>query len=127
MTQLRTPLKRARNWGSAKDGTHHFIWQRLTAIAVALSGVWLLGIALTLRSADYAIVRGLVADPLNATVLIVFLLAAFWHARLGVQVVIEDYVHTPLNAGVLHVANIFICALATIAGVLAVLRIALGS
>ena len=66
-------------------------------------------------------------DPLNATILVVFLVAAFWHARLGVQVVIEDYVHAPLLAGIAHVANLFVCALATIAGVLAVVRIALGA
>ena len=63
---LRTPLKRARGLGSAKDGTHHFIWQRVTAIATGLSGLWLLGMLLTLRSGDYAVVHGLVADPINA-------------------------------------------------------------
>ena len=94
---------------------------------MALSGIWLLGVLLSLRTASYPYIRDLVVDPINATVLIVFLLGAFWHARLGLQVVIEDYVHTPLTAGIAHFANIFVCALASIAGVLAVLRIALGS
>ena len=127
LNNLRTPLKRARGLGSAKDGTHHFIWQRVTAIATGLSGLWLLGMLLTLRSGDYAVVHGLVADPINATVLVAFLLGMFWHARLGLQVIVEDYVHTPLSATLAQLAILFVCALAAIAGVLAVLRIALGS
>ena len=67
------------------------------------------------------------ASPLNATLLVAFLIAAFWHAKLGVQVFIEDYIHTSLLAGIAQLANIFVCALAAIAGVLAVLRIALGA
>jgi succinate dehydrogenase / fumarate reductase membrane anchor subunit len=125
--QMQTPLKRARGWGAAKDGTHHFIWQRVTAIATAVSGLWLLGMLLALRSADYAIIHGLVADPVNASVLVAFLLGMFWHARLGLQVIVEDYVHTPVVAVVLQLAILFVCALAAIAGVLAVLRVALGS
>ncbi|MCC7096097.1 MAG: succinate dehydrogenase, hydrophobic membrane anchor protein [Thermomonas sp.] len=124
---LRNPLKTARNWGSGKDGVHHFIWQRVTAILIGLSALWLLGIALTLRSAEYAIIHGLVADPINASVLILFLVSVFWHARLGLQVVIEDYVHAPFNGVVLQIATLLVCALAGIASVLAVLRIALGS
>lgn len=124
---LRDPLKTARNWGSGRDGVHHFIWQRATAILIGLTGLWLLGIALTLRSAEYETIHGLVKDPINAAVLILFLVSVFWHARLGLQVVIEDYVHTPLNGVVLHLATILVCALAGIASVLAVLRIALGS
>ncbi|MFT4179466.1 MAG: succinate dehydrogenase, hydrophobic membrane anchor protein [Thermomonas sp.] len=122
---LRTPLKRARGLGSAKDGTGHFIWQRITAIALALAGVYLLGLLFGLTGADYHIARAVVADPLNATVLVFFIVAMFWHAKLGLQVIIEDYLHTPLLAGAAHIANIFVCALAAIAGVLAVLRIAL--
>ncbi|WP_374248000.1 succinate dehydrogenase, hydrophobic membrane anchor protein [Thermomonas sp.] len=124
---LRTPMKRALGLGSAKDGTQHFIWQRVTAVATGLSGLWLLGMLLSLRTAEFAIIHGLVADPVNAAVLVVFLCGMFWHARLGLQVIIEDYIHTPMTALVAHLANLFICALAAVAGVLAVLRIALGS
>lgn len=126
-SEFRTPLKLARGLGSAKDGTGHFLWQRVTAIAVVLAGAWLLGLLLSLGGADYARARMMVADPFNAAVLIAFLIAACWHAKLGMQVVIEDYVHTPLFAGIAHLANIFFCALAAIAGVLAVVRIALGA
>ncbi|MFO1473718.1 MAG: succinate dehydrogenase, hydrophobic membrane anchor protein [Lysobacterales bacterium] len=126
-SEFRTPLKLARGLGSAKDGTAHFLWQRVTAIAVVLAGAWLLGLLLSLGAADYAHARVIVADPFNATVLVAFLIAACWHAKLGMQVVIEDYVHTPLLGGIAHLANIFFCALAAIAGVLAVVRIALGA
>lgn len=125
--ELRTPLKRARGLGSAKDGTGHFLWQRITAIALVLLGVYLLGLLLGLGGAGYDRAHAIVANPLNATLLVAFLIAMFWHAKLGVQVVIEDYVHTPLLAGAAHLANIFVCALAAIGGVLAVVRIALGA
>ena len=127
MNDFRTPLKRAVGLGSAKDGTGHFIWQRITAVAVALGGIYLIGLLFGLTGADYPFARAIVADPVNAAVLIAFLVAACWHAKLGLQVVIEDYVHTPLWAGAAHLANIFVCALAAIAGVLAIVRIALGS
>lgn len=126
-SDLRAPIKRARNWGSAKDGTHHFIWQRVTAAITGLCGLWLLVSVLTIGTSEYAYMHAMVADPLNAAILILFLLSMFWHGRMGLQVIIEDYVHTPLTATVLHIATLIICALAAIASVLAVLRIALGS
>lgn len=122
---FRTPLKRAKGLGSAKSGTGHFLWQRITAVAILLAGVYLLGLLVGLTGTDYATARAVVANPLNATVLIAFLIGAFWHAKLGVQVVIEDYLHDALPAGMAHLANILICALAAIAGVFAVVRIAL--
>lgn len=124
---LRSPLKRARGLGSAKDGTGHFLWQRITAIALLLLGAYLIGLVLSLGGAGFERAYITVSNPFNATVLIAFLIAAFWHAKLGVQVVIEDYLHTPLLAGIAHFTNILVCALAAIASVLAVLRIALGS
>ena len=122
---FRTPLKRAIGLGSAKEGTGHFLWQRVTAIALVLLGAYFIGLLLGLGGADFERARAIVANPLNAALLAGFLIAACWHAKLGLQVVIEDYVHTPLLAGVAHIANIFVCALAAIAGVLAVVRIAL--
>jgi succinate dehydrogenase / fumarate reductase membrane anchor subunit len=124
---FRTPLKRAVGLGSAKSGTAHFIWQRITAIVLVLLGAYLIGLLLSLGRASYDLAHAIVADTVNATILVAFLIAMFWHAKLGLQVVIEDYIHTPALAGVAHIANIFVCALAAIASVLAVIRITLGA
>ena len=123
---LRHPLKRARGLGSAKDGTHHFIIQRITAIALVFLSIYTVWLVLSLVGDDYATVRAAVARPWNATLLVAFLVASFWHAKLGMQVIIEDYVHTPWLAATSQLAVIFVCVLAAIASVLAVIRIALG-
>ena len=125
--KLRNPLKTARGLGSAKDGTHHFIVQRITAVALVVLGLYLLGLLVGLAggNADYAAARAVVANPFHAVVLIAFLLAMFWHAQLGLQVVIEDYVHGGIAVAAQLVVR-FICVLAAIASVLAVIRIALG-
>lgn len=125
--RLRTPLKNARGLGSAKDGTHHFVLQRITAVALVFLSVYVVWLILSLVGDDYATVRAAVAHPCNAVLLIAFAIASFWHAKLGLQVIIEDYVHTPGSATVLHLANIFICVLAALASVLAIIRIALGA
>lgn len=123
--RFRTPLKRARGLGSAKDGTHHFIVQRITAIALIFLSIYVVGLVVWLVGADYAAVRATVAHPLHALLLIAFMVASFWHAQLGMQVIIEDYVHTPWLAVTSQLAVIFICILAALASVLAVVRIAL--
>jgi len=124
---LRNPLKRARGLGTAKDGTHHFMLQRITAIALVPLSAYVVWLAISLIGHDYASAHAIIGRPWNASLLVAFLIASFWHAKLGMQVVIEDYVHTPLSAGVLHLANMFFNALAAIASVLAVIRIALGA
>jgi len=125
--RLRNPLKNARGLGSAKDGTGHFIVQRITAIALIFLSIYALGLIICMIGDDYATVRATVAHPCNAILLVAFSIASFWHAKLGIQVIIEDYVHTPFSAGALHLLNIFVCALAGIASVLAIVRIALGA
>ena len=120
---FRTPLKRAKGVGSAKSGTGHFLWQRITAIALLLAGVYLLGLLLGLGGADYATARAVVANPVNATVLIVFLIAAFWHAKLGVQVVIEDYVHGPAMNIIAQLLVWFACSLGALVSLVAIGRI----
>jgi succinate dehydrogenase / fumarate reductase membrane anchor subunit len=125
--QYRTPLKIANGLGSAKAGAHHFMVQRITAVALIGLGLWIVWVALEAMHMDYAAARALIAKPWNAVLMIVFLITSFWHAQLGLQVIIEDYVHTKGLELASQIAIKFICFLGAAASVLAVIRIALGS
>lgn len=122
---LQTPLKRVQGLGSAKDGTHHFIVQRVTAIALVPLTIWVVFVALALVHSDYAQARAMLHHPFAAVWLIALLVAGLWHAQLGLQVVIEDYVHVRWLETVSQLAVKFICAIAGLAGVVAVVRIVL--
>jgi succinate dehydrogenase / fumarate reductase membrane anchor subunit len=124
---VRNPLKRARGLGSAQFGVSHWWTQRITAVGLVVLVLWFVVLALGLLHADYATARAAVAKPWNAVLLIAFLVSALWHAVLGLQVVIEDYVHTRWKEIVLLVAIKFLAVLSVLAGALAVLRIALGA
>ena len=124
---VRNPLKRARGLGSAQFGVSHWWTQRITAVGLVVLVLWFVVLALGLLHADYATARAAVAKPWNAVLLIAFLVSALWHAVLGLQVVIEDYVHTRWKEIVLLVAIKFLAVLSVLAGTLAVLRIALGA
>ncbi|WP_426689713.1 succinate dehydrogenase, hydrophobic membrane anchor protein [Rhodanobacter ginsengiterrae] len=121
----RNPLKIARGLGSSQSGVSHWWTQRVTAAALVLLGIWFVVTVLCLLHADYATARATVAKPWNSLLLIAFVLTMFWHAVLGLQVVIEDYVHTRWKEVFLLVAIKFLAVLGALAGVLAVLRIAL--
>jgi succinate dehydrogenase / fumarate reductase membrane anchor subunit len=124
---FRNPLKRARGLGSSQSGVGHWWTQRLTAAALVVLVIWLVVTVLGLLHADYATARAAIAKPWNAVLLVAFVITAFWHAVLGLQVVIEDYVHTRWKE-VTSIAVIkFLAVLCALAGVLAVLRIALGA
>ena len=127
MSRFRTPLKNVRGLGSAKTGTAHFVNQRLTATALVLLGIWFLVFVLSLLGADYVTATAAVAKPWNAVPLVAFLVAMFWHAQLGVQVVLEDYVHHSLLALFVQTTARFIAVLGAIISVFAVARIALGN
>ena len=122
---LQTPLKRVHGLGSAKDGTHHFIVQRITAVALVPLTIWIVFVALSLVHSDYAHARAMLHHPFAAVWLIAFLVAALWHAQLGLQVVIEDYVHVRWQEALLQLIVKFVCVVAGIAGVIAIVRIAL--
>ena len=124
---LRTPLKRVKGLGSAKNGTGHFWAQRLTAIALVPLVLWFLVLVLGLIGQDPFVVRARLAEPVNATLLLAFIAATFWHAQLGVQVVIEDYIHTRWLEVALQVLVKFAAAIGALLAGLAVIRIALGN
>ena len=119
---LRDPLAIARGLGSAKDGTQHWWIQRLTAVALLLLTPWFVIMALGLIGADQPTARLTLAHPLNATLLLAYVLAMFWHAQLGLQVVIEDYVHGWVEVA-LQIFVKFACALGALASALAIGRI----
>ena len=123
---LRNPLKRARGLGSAQSGVGHWWTQRLTAAGLIFLGICFVVFVLGLLHADYATAKAAVGKPWNALLLIAFSITTFWHAVLGLQVVIEDYVHTRWLEVVSLVLIKFVAVLGALASVLAVLRVALG-
>ena len=127
MSDLRTPTKRAVGLGSAKSGTGHFIAQRVTAVAIGLALLYALFVILGAVGQDHAGVRALFARPANAAVLVALVVAMFWHAALGLQVIVEDYIHSPGNAVIAQLLVKLACAFGAIVAVLAIVRIALGS
>lgn len=92
-----TSIGRVRGLGSAHSGSHHWLLQRYTAIGNLFLGLWLAFSLATMPGYDYATVMKWVTAPLSATLLALFVVSTFWHARLGLQVVIEDYVHEHAN------------------------------
>ncbi len=121
----RTPIGRARGLGSAKSGVGHFWWQRVTAILLALLVPWLVGTLVSFIGADLDTVQATLARPYNAILFATFVLALFWHAKLGMQVVIEDYVHTRAWEITLQLLVTFACVLGALASLYAIARIAI--
>lgn len=91
--EIATPLKNARGLGSAHHGVGHWINQRVTAIANIPLMLWLVWNVVHLAGADYAAFTGWLAQPVNAILMILVIVSTFYHAALGTQVIVEDYVH----------------------------------
>jgi succinate dehydrogenase / fumarate reductase, membrane anchor subunit len=121
----RTPVARARGLGSAKSGTGHFWYQRVSAVFLAILSPWILGMLVALAGADIGHVQATLAKPINAVPMALFVLSLFWHAKLGLQVVIEDYIHQRTFEIVLQLLVTFACALGALASLYALARIAL--
>jgi succinate dehydrogenase / fumarate reductase, membrane anchor subunit len=88
-----TEIGKVKGLGSAKGGTHHFIAQRVTGVASILLGFWFIFSLALLPSHDFSAVTGWLAQPLVAVPMMLTIVTVFYHTRLGLQVVIEDYVH----------------------------------
>lgn len=121
---LKTPLGAARGLGSAKNGTHHWIMQRITAVALVPLTLWFVFSALALSDAGYAEAAGWLADPLNAVLMLLLIVATFHHLQLGLQVVIEDYIHGEAAKIVALLAVKFAAFALGTAGAFAVLKVA---
>ncbi len=126
MSDAAQALSKVLGSGSAHEGAHHWRAQRLTAIALALLGLWFVTSLALLPDYSYATVYLWASSLWNATLLALFAGAACWHSQLGVQVVIEDYVHGWLRPAALVLSG-FIHVLLAGLSVLAIVRLALGS
>lgn len=124
-TAMRSGLGRVRGLGSAKDGVAHWWAQRVTALALVPLTLWFVFGIVALAGAPQAVVRAWIAHPVNTVLLVLLVAATFHHLTLGVQVVIEDYIKQEGRKLALLLAVKAMAALFGLAGVLAVLGIAL--
>ena len=123
-SSLRNPLAHVRGLGSSRSGVHHWWLQRLTAVILVPLVLWFAVSLLSVAHADHATMKAWVSRPFNTALLVVLLTTMFYHARLGLQVVIEDYVHGKATRTALLLANTLLCAAFGLAGVFAVAKIA---
>ena len=93
-TAFKSPMARAKGLGSAKTGLHHWVMQRVTSIAAIPLTLWAIWSVLNLADADYATFQDWIVQLPNALLLGLFVLVTFYHTALGLQVVVEDYVHS---------------------------------
>jgi succinate dehydrogenase / fumarate reductase, membrane anchor subunit len=124
---MRSTLGRALGLGSAKEGVEHWWRQRVTALALVPLGLWFAAAVVRFTGADLDTVRLWIAHPAPAILLVLLLIATFWHMSLGLQVVIEDYVAAPLARLGLVVILRLACFGLAVAGIFAVFSIALAA
>ena len=117
---MSTPLAKARGLGSAKSGLHHWWHQRVSAVAMVGLVSRMVFLVLSLAGADYETALNMLAHPVNATVVVLFIAVGLWHASLGLQVVLEDYV---ANEGVRLIAILAVKMAASVIAVLSILSV----
>ena len=127
MVSYRTALSRARGLGSAKHGAGHWLSERLTSIALVPLTVWGIYSTLVLATAGHAGAVRWLSSPLNAVLLLLLIAIGLLHMHAGVRVVVEDYLHTKLNKGVVLLLNLAVCVLGAALAMFSVLRVALGA
>ena len=121
-----TPLARARGLGPAGEGAVHWWHERLSSVAALLLFVWLGVSLIRLPDLGYATVTEWLSLPLNATAMLLLIVTGFWHAKLGLQVVVEDYVHDQANKVILLLVLNFAAVAGAALALFSVLKIALG-
>lgn len=122
--ELQHPAKLARGLGSAHDGVGHWWAQRVTAIAMIPLGTWIVYMLIAMMRAGQASqVETWLSDPLAAFPLALMLALMFYHAKLGLQIVIEDYFHCPRWKYSLLIINMLVCGLGAAMSILAILKL----
>lgn len=126
-SSMRTPLKKVRHLGSAKEGAGHFILQRLTGAALVVLGLFLVWLVAHLAGADYATARASLKNPFVSLGLLLLMIAGCIHMRLGMQVIIEDYVHGEGTKILLLALNTLFAVLVAASSIFAILKLSFGA
>lgn len=121
------PLAKARGMGSAKEGVHHWYAQRASALLLIVLVGWLIYAIFVLSGADYATARSFISQPVNAAFCSLLIVTLLYHAMLGLQVVIEDYVHHPVLEVVFYFLSRAGAFFGMALGIIHVLKLALGA
>lgn len=121
------PLAKARGHGSAKDGVHHWYAQRASAVLLILLLGWLVYSLFSIAGGGYEASKALMSHPVNAALLGVLIVTALYHGMLGLQVVIEDYVHSPAVEIILYVLTRAGAYIGMALAVVHILKLALGA
>jgi succinate dehydrogenase / fumarate reductase, membrane anchor subunit len=125
-SSLRTSLSKVRGLGSAKSGTEHFFRQRVTSLANVPLAIAFIIIVVSLQGADHARMTATLAHPLVAILLLLFVVSGVIHMRLGMQVIIEDYVHAEGAKIAMLIGNTFFAIIIGAASTFAILKMAFG-
>lgn len=125
--KMRTPLKSVRHLGSAREGANHFVMQRLTGLANVMLGIFLVWLVASLAGNDYAAAKTVLRNPFVSLGLLLLIGSGVIHMRLGMQVIIEDYLHSEGPKLAALALNTFFAILIGVASVLAILKLSFGS
>ena len=123
---MRTPLSRVRSLGASHSGTSDFWRQRLTAVAMVILILPVIVVVMMLLGRNQAGAKEILALPLVAIVMLLFITASVWHMKIGMQVVIEDYVHSEIVKLACVMANNFFCIAVALASIYAILKMSSG-
>jgi succinate dehydrogenase / fumarate reductase membrane anchor subunit len=126
MTDMQTPLRKVRGLGAAREGTGHFWRVRVTSVALIVLSLYFLGLVISLNGADYATIRAALAQPFTALMTGLFVLVGLVHMRLGMQEIIEDYIHAEGLKLVLLILSTFFCVAVGVASIFALFKLTLG-
>ena len=123
---MRTPIGRVRGLGAAHTGTGEFFRQRLTGLAMLLLFIPALIVIMMLLGRNHAAAMQILGSPLVAIVMTLFIIASVWHMKIGMQVVIEDYIHDETLKLVAIIGNIFFSAAVGLASIYAIIKLSSG-
>ena len=125
-SSMRTPLARVRNLGSSHSGTKDFWRQRLTAVAMTLLIVPVLVVVLMLGRSNQAGAAQTIGSLPIAIIMLLFIVASTWHMKIGIQIVVEDYVHSQKLKLACVIANNFFCIAVALSSIYAILKLSSG-